>query len=253
MNGMNTANGATSPATVALPRSWLIGGAVGLVGVAVAATTLLVRSPGPGSAVPSAAPTIAEAAAPTAAATKGPAHGTAAATPKNTVTHSATSVAKAPAAPTAPAATGAPAPLATQPASERSQAPAACPDCGFVESVQAVQRKGEGTGLGAVAGGVVGGVLGHQMGGGSGRDAMTVIGAVGGGVAGHEIEKRARSKTEYEVRVRLADGTRRTLTQARSFEVGQPVRVEGGRIVPLEAAARAEPPAARPMNTSTRS
>jgi outer membrane lipoprotein SlyB len=234
----------TAPATIALPRSWLIGGALGLIGVAVAATTLLVRSPASGGAAPAASPTVAAATPATAAApTKGPAQGAAVASPRNT----ATTVAKAPAASTAPT------PLATQPASERREVPAACPDCGFVESVQAVQRKGEGTGLGAVAGGVVGGVLGNQMGGGSGRDAMTVIGAVGGGVAGHEIEKRVRSKTEYEVRVRLADGTRRTLTQARSFEVGQPVRVEGGRIVPLEAAARAEPPAARPMTTATRS
>src|ERR1700704_453987 len=68
---------------------------------------------------------------------------------------------------------------------------AVCKICGVVESVQAVQKKGKGTGVGAVAGGVVGGVVGNQFGHGNGRAAMTVLGAVGGGVAGNEIEKRS--------------------------------------------------------------
>jgi outer membrane lipoprotein SlyB len=101
-----------------------------------------------------------------------------------------------------------------------------CTTCGVVESVTPVRVKGEGTGLGAVAGGVLGGVVGHQMGGGSGKDAMTVIGAVGGGVAGHEIEKRQRSTTSYQVKVRMADGSLRTVTQAQAPALGQAVRVE---------------------------
>ena len=106
-------------------------------------------------------------------------------------------------------------------------AAASCPTCGVIEAVQAVKRKGEGTGLGAVAGGVAGAVLGHQVGKGHGRDAMTVIGAVGGGVAGHEIEKQARATTVYEVRVRMEDGTLRTLERATAPQVGQRVRMEG--------------------------
>ncbi len=116
------------------------------------------------------------------------------------------------------------------PTPKRAAAPS-CPDCGVVQAVTAVQRKGEGTGLGAVAGGVIGGVIGNQMGGGSGRDAMTVIGAVGGGVAGHEIEKRQRATTVYRIEVRMADGSLRTLTQAQPLAVGQNVRVVGEQAV----------------------
>jgi outer membrane lipoprotein SlyB len=92
------------------------------------------------------------------------------------------------------------------------------------------EQKGEGTGIGAVAGGVLGGVLGNQVGGGNGKKAMTVLGAVGGGMAGHEIEKRQRSTTQYSVKVRMEDGTLRTLTQATAPTVGQKVTVEGTQI-----------------------
>lgn len=131
-----------------------------------------------------------------------------------------------------------------------SSLPVACANCGVVESVTPVQRKGEGTGLGAVAGGVIGGVIGNQMGGGSGKQAMTVIGAVGGGVAGHEIEKRARSTTEYQLRIRMADGTLRTVTQARSIAVGQPVQVDGQKVTPVANASRDDAP--RSLQTSAR-
>lgn len=107
------------------------------------------------------------------------------------------------------------------------RAAATCTTCGVIESVQAVKRKGEATGMGAVAGGVAGAVLGHQVGKGHGRDAMTVIGAVGGGVAGHEIEKQARATTVYEVRVRMEDGSVRTLERSAPPPVGQRVRMEG--------------------------
>jgi outer membrane lipoprotein SlyB len=130
---------------------------------------------------------------------------------------------------TAPTTTAAPAPAAKPAAAPRPVA--RCDSCGVVESVQTVQLKGEGTGVGAVAGGIIGGVLGHQMGGGSGKDAMTVIGAVGGGVAGHEIEKRQRATTAYELRVRMSDGSLRTVTQAQALAVGQAVRVEGDQAV----------------------
>jgi outer membrane lipoprotein SlyB len=56
---------------------------------------------------------------------------------------------------------------------------------------------------------------------------MTVIGAVGGGLAGHEIEKRARAETIYEVRVRLDDGSVRTITQKTAPTPGARVVVEG--------------------------
>jgi outer membrane lipoprotein SlyB len=106
----------------------------------------------------------------------------------------------------------------------------ACPMCGVVESVTAVQHKGEGSGVGAVAGTVVGGVLGNQVGGGNGRTAMTVLGAIGGAVAGNEVEKRARSVTVYRVKVRTDGGEVRTVEQGNSVAVGQRVKVEGNRL-----------------------
>jgi outer membrane lipoprotein SlyB len=112
---------------------------------------------------------------------------------------------------------------------------AGCGTCGVIEAVQAVQRKGEATGLGAVVGGVAGAAVGNQVGKGNGRKAMTVIGAVGGGVAGHEIEKHARATTVYEVRVRMDDGTVRTLERTSAPPVGRRVRMEGKAMTLLPA------------------
>jgi outer membrane lipoprotein SlyB len=104
---------------------------------------------------------------------------------------------------------------------------AVCQNCGVVEGVRAVQHKGEGSGVGAVTGAVLGGVIGHQMGGGSGKGAMTVLGTIGGGLAGNEIEKRAKATTVYEVRVRMDDGSVRTLTRSTAPTPGERVVVEG--------------------------
>lgn len=122
------------------------------------------------------------------------------------------------------------APPSADEATTRTAAATRCATCGTVESVRAVQVAGQGTGLGAVAGGVVGGVVGNQFGKGSGNTAMTVLGAVGGGYAGHQIEKRARSQTVYQVRVRMADGSLRTVQSATAWSVGARVRVEGNKL-----------------------
>ena len=108
-----------------------------------------------------------------------------------------------------------------------SSAAPVCPNCGTVESVRAVEQEGQGTGLGAVAGGVVGGLLGNQFGGGRGNTAMTVLGAVGGGVAGHQVEKKVRSETVYNVSVRMHDGSVSTYQQSQPFAVGTKVVVDG--------------------------
>jgi outer membrane lipoprotein SlyB len=122
-----------------------------------------------------------------------------------------------------------------------ARVPAPCRHCGVVESVRAVKKKGEGTGVGAVAGGVVGGVVGNQFGHGNGRAAMTVLGAVGGGLAGHEIEKRSRSVTVYDVQVRMDDGSLRKFEQATAPAVGARVTVDGNKL--RLAAARQRAPA----------
>ncbi len=112
---------------------------------------------------------------------------------------------------------------------------AVCRDCGVIESVQTVTRKGEASGVGAVAGGVLGAVVGNQMGKGNGRKAMTVLGAVGGGVAGNEIEKRSKSTTVHVVKVRMDDGSLRTIEQAASARAGDRVIVEGNKMRPAAA------------------
>jgi outer membrane lipoprotein SlyB len=101
-----------------------------------------------------------------------------------------------------------------------------CGDCGVVEAVHAVRHAGQGTGLGAVVGGVLGGVVGHQMGGGSGKTALTLLGAVGGGVAGNEIEKRQRAETVYDMVVRMDDGSERRFTRPSPLARGTRVTVD---------------------------
>jgi outer membrane lipoprotein SlyB len=122
------------------------------------------------------------------------------------------------------------APVAAAPTPAPARQVAVCVRCGVVESVRPVQREGEANGVGAVAGGVLGAVVGNQIGGGNGRKAMTVLGAVGGGYAGHEVEKRVRSETWYEARVRMDDGSLRTVTQRQAAAAGSRVVVENGRL-----------------------
>ena len=103
----------------------------------------------------------------------------------------------------------------------------ACATCGVIESVNAVQQKGQGSGVGVVAGGVVGGLLGNQIGGGKGKTAATVLGAIGGGFAGNEVEKRVRTETVYDVTVRMDDGSTRSFRRAQAMTVGSAVTVDG--------------------------
>ena len=131
-------------------------------------------------------------------------------------------------------------PVVVAQAPTQAQAPAprpvACADCGTVEAVTPVQRQGDVNGvavgdttigLGTVAGGVVGGLLGNQVGGGSGKTAMTVLGAAGGAFAGNQIEKNMKKVTVYQVRVRMNDGSTRNVEVSSSIPVGSRVIVEG--------------------------
>ena len=102
-----------------------------------------------------------------------------------------------------------------------------CASCGTIESVPAVKRDGNTSGVGTVAGGALGAVVGNQIGKGSGRTMATILGAVGGGVAGHMIEKNVKKETVYQVRVRMEDGSIRTIEQASLPAVGSKVTVDG--------------------------
>lgn len=124
----------------------------------------------------------------------------------------------------------------------QSSRASACAHCGTVEAVTAVQRQGQvngvavgntTVGLGTVAGGVVGGLLGNQMGGGNGKTAMTVLGVAGGAFAGNTIEKNMNKVTVYQMRVRMHNGSVRTIEQANAVATGSRVVVEGNTVRPV--------------------
>ena len=109
----------------------------------------------------------------------------------------------------------------------------ACANCATVVSTHTYERAAaHGSGLGIATGAVVGGLLGNHVGGGNGRSLATVAGAVGGGYAGNEIEKRSRSTTVTEVRVRMSNGKMRTFTETGPARrhAGQGVRVVNGAL-----------------------
>lgn len=109
-----------------------------------------------------------------------------------------------------------------------------CHECGRVESVQAVQSQASPSGVGVVGGAVVGGLLGNQVGGGTGRTLATIAGAVGGGYAGNEVEKRTRTATTYQVRVKMEDGQVRNFpyNNQPNWRQGDRVRVVDGYLQP---------------------
>ena len=201
----------------------VIGGASILVALTAIATTLAVREPAADPRSGGAAP-LAATALDRMPAAKSPAE-----LPVKAVAAAAAADRSGGAAPAATAK-----PVHTQrgtvQAAPAPKAASVCAHCGKVEAVTAVTQKGDGTGLGVVGGAVVGGLIGSQIGGGSGKNVATVLGAVGGGVAGNEVEKRARATTSYQVKVRMDDGSLRTVTQSTAPTVGQKVTVEGSTL-----------------------
>lgn len=109
-----------------------------------------------------------------------------------------------------------------------------CATCGTISSVQAIAHEAPQTsGVGAVAGAVLGGVLGNQVGGGNGKKIATVAGAIGGGLAGNAIEKKTRTSTTWQVKVKMEDGSTRSVNfeTEPNWHAGDAVRVENGAIV----------------------
>jgi outer membrane lipoprotein SlyB len=123
-------------------------------------------------------------------------------------------------------------PARVEPAPRAEPVKPLCYDCGVIESMREIEKKGEGSGLGAAVGGVAGGLLGHQTGGGRGRDVMTVLGAIGGAVAGHQVEKNVKKVKSYEIAIRLDDGSSRLITQDNppAWRAGDRVRLVNGVI-----------------------
>lgn len=108
-----------------------------------------------------------------------------------------------------------------------------CDGCGVVSNAHTVTRKGKASGIGAVGGAVAGGVVGHQLGGGSGKTALTVLGAVGGGLAGNEVEKNMKKYTVWVTTVTFKDGTKKTYegTSNPGLKSGDVVKIDNGHPV----------------------
>ena len=124
----------------------------------------------------------------------------------------------------------------------RAGADVACPDCGRVVSVESIDTAGKPTGMGAIMGGVVGGLVGRELSRRHDDGApLAVLGAIGGGFIGHHIEKRVRTRTTFEVTVRMDDGRHKVLTQTEPVEVGQVVVVRGEVARPLDTARGSAP------------
>ena len=105
-----------------------------------------------------------------------------------------------------------------------------CATCGVIDGYSAVQVQGQNNGIGAVAGGLGGALVGSKIAGRSNHTLGGVIGAVGGGLLGNAIESHERGATMYDVRVRMADGSIRTVRQSTVPNVGQRVNVEGNTL-----------------------
>ena len=111
----------------------------------------------------------------------------------------------------------------------QSSARGSCADCGVVQSIRAVEQKGQSSGAGAVIGGVAGGVLGHQIGSGRGNTVATIAGVGVGAVAGNEVEQQAKIPTTWYVVIQMASGATRSFTYS-----AQPSVREGDRVKLLD-------------------
>ena len=112
---------------------------------------------------------------------------------------------------------------ATAPRAERTP----CDDCAVVESVRAIEAGPRGGVIGTIGGAIAGALLGNELGEAHKRRMLTVLGAIGGALAGRQVERQATRPTEYEVDLRLADGTllKRRYEQAPPFVPGATIRL----------------------------
>lgn len=88
---------------------------------------------------------------------------------------------------------------------------------------------------GTIAGGAIGGIAGHQVGGGSGRTAATILGAVGGALVGQALAHNATAGQQqgvYRVTVQFDDGSVRAFDYAQppNVQIGDRVRSDGNQL-----------------------
>jgi outer membrane lipoprotein SlyB len=110
-------------------------------------------------------------------------------------------------------------------------------DTGRVTQMELVRtpERPQPTGGGAIVGGILGAVIGHQIGGGFGKSAATVLGGVGGAVAGNAIESNQQPgqiHESYRVSVQSDDGSYRVFTVPvqTDLRIGDRVRMGNGQL-----------------------
>ena len=110
-------------------------------------------------------------------------------------------------------------------------------DTGRVAQMELIrtQDRPQTTGGGAIIGGILGAVLGHQIGGGFGKSAATVLGGVGGAVAGNAIESNQQPgqiHESYRVGVQGDDGNYRyfSVPAPTELRIGDRVRMGNGQL-----------------------
>ena len=125
-----------------------------------------------------------------------------------------------------------------QPGASPQPAAQGCTECGVVQSIRAVEQKGQSSGAGAVIGGVAGGVLGHQIGSGRGNTVATIAGVGVGALAGNEVEKQTKKTTSWNVVIMMDTGATRSFNYSAQPAVREGDRVklvDGGRRLALVA------------------
>ena len=225
---MNT----TSPNTPAagIHRGVWIGGGLMALTIIALATTLVVKKndalPDPAAGVP--ATTVATTTTPSS--TTSPATSEQPATTPAPVNESTRPAHHAP----APVHHQAQAQTAHDAEPQQVAAAPVCATCGVIDSYSAVKVQGQNNGVGAVAGGLGGALVGSKIAGRGNHTLGGVVGAIGGGLLGNAIESHERTTTAYDVRVRMADGSIRTVRQATVPTVGQRVNVDGHTLHPVD-------------------
>jgi len=233
---MSDTSSKVSPIVAIAAGSVIVFSAVGvgvMTGLIPSSFSNVEQHPDAATSATAAAPAAPVVTPPAATVTTTPAPARAAPAPRTAATAPRAAPSPAPAAGAEQAPTVADAQQAPSRAERQRAAARACANCGTVQAVNAVERPGEGSGLGAIGGAVVGGVLGNQIGDGSGRRIATVAGAAAGAYGGHQVEKHVKSSKSWNVVVRMQDGESRTFPFASEpgFRSGDRVKVVDGRLV----------------------
>ena len=211
-----------------LPRAIWIGGGLMALTIIALATTLVVKGNSDTTAsADTAAPLVATTTTPGAPTTQQPSVATPSANGTTPVNESTRPVHHTPA----------PVHHETAQNNEPQQVAAAapvCTTCGVIDGYSPVKVQGQNNGIGAVAGGLGGALVGSKIAWRGNHTLGGAIGAVGGGLLGNAIESHERTSTAYDVRVRMADGSIRTVRQASVPTVGQRVNVEGNTLKAID-------------------